>query len=127
MSASHSIKLRLADHSGPYGSLLREVVVRPTGAHRDFLDTPEIVYDLAQFVGGSAASRIREMYRSRTRRCIVWFIGREHRPDVLKHALMYVHHAVRGENDPGHWNTCFNGGGKGIPREDILKVEWLDG
>lgn len=127
MSGSHSMKLALADESGPYGSLLRDVVLRPTGAHRDFLDTPEIVYDLAHSVGSTGAAQIIELYRRRTSRCVVWFIGRDRRQDVLKHALMYTYRVIHADGDPNHWNTCFNGRGKTVSFDDILNVEWLDG
>jgi hypothetical protein len=127
MTGSHSVKLTLADKSGPYGSLLRETVVTPTGAHRDFLASPEIVYDLAHSIAGPRAAEVLDLYRARTNRCVVWFANREPRSDVIKHALAYVHHVVRGDDDPGFWNTSFNGGGVGVPASDIVKVEWIDG
>ena len=129
MSGSHSMKLMLADRSGPYRFLLlRDVVVRPSGAHRDYLDTPEIVLTyLAHSVGGESTAQILDLLRNRTSRCVVWFVGRERREDVLKHALMYVYRVIHSDGDPNHWNTCFNGDGKTVPFRDILKVEWLDG
>jgi hypothetical protein len=48
MSGSHVMKLALTEASGSYASLLRDVVVQPQPPHRNFLDSPEIVYDLNQ-------------------------------------------------------------------------------
>jgi hypothetical protein len=126
MSGSHSMKVALGARSGPYGSLLRETVVRPTGAHRDFLDTPEIVFDLAHSVGGTSAPAILDLYRQRTCRCVVWFVARDPRRDVTKFALMYAWSCAQSSDDPGYWNTCFNGGGIAVPSSDIVKIEWLD-
>lgn len=125
VSGSHSTKLVLIDTSGPYGSLLRTTVVHPTGAHRDFLDAPEIVIDLARSIAGSRAEEVLEMYRSQTRSCVVWFLGRESRRDVIVRSLAYIHDAMGENDDPGFWNTCFNGGGLRVLRSDIVRIEWL--
>lgn len=127
VSLSHSAKLAMRDRSGPYASLLREAVVRPTGNHCDFLVNPEIVYDLAERIGGARANEILALYRARTRPSVVWFVGVVSQGHALMHALMYVRSAELADGDPLHWNTCFDGQGRPVPRADILKVEWLDG
>jgi hypothetical protein len=126
-SASHVTKLALIEKIGPYGSLFREVGVHPTGAHGDFLDSPEIVCDLARSIGGARAEEILDLYRLRAARCVVWFIGREPRSNALTSAIKYVHAIAQNDDEPGHSNTCFDGHGQAVPSADIVKVEWLDG
>lgn len=125
MSGSHSAKLDLLGRSGPNGSLLRDAVVAPSGAQRDYLFCPEIVEDLAEHMGGPHASDVLDLYRRRTHPCIVWFVSRDKRPDAISRALMYAWASVNEDEDPGFWNTCFEGWGRKVPFADIVRVEWL--
>lgn len=124
-SPSFCMKLQRLPLQGPNGSLLRDAVLRPKRPQRDFLRSPEIVDDLAEERGGERFGEIVAEYRRRTKSCIVTFQSREPRVDVVKQALAYCHGSLHGQDEPTHWNTCFNGGGRPVLASDILKVEWL--
>lgn len=111
---------------GPFGQLVRESVVRPTGVIHDYLRAPEIVEDLAGTLAGSGGARLLAEFRRSTVPCVVSFSSTEQRGDVAAIALLYCYLNTWGCAPDIEGNTCYDGGGRAISSCDIIAVDFLD-
>jgi hypothetical protein len=126
-SGSYAAKLNRLNIQGPSASLLMDAAVNPGSTHRNFLESPEIVEDIAREIAGfEPANDILNRYRESTEACVVSFRSREARPDVVSRTLAYLHSSMRGGSDPVFWNTCFDGAGQAVPPADIVDVQWIE-
>jgi hypothetical protein len=125
ISGSFAAKRSRLEVQGPSASLLRDAAVNPGTTHRNFLESPEIVEDIAMEIGGPRFEEILARYKAKTTPCLVSFRSEDARPDVVVRALAYLHSTIRGGSDPVFWNTCFDGEGRRVPPADIVQVEWL--
>lgn len=124
--AAYSLKVTDPTHQGPYAFLIRDVPLRPrdTLSH-DYLGVPEIVADIGQSFTDQFGHDLREAYRQATCSCLVHFDSDVPREDAVWAALYYVYRATWGTGLCIEANTCFDGEGKTIPRDRIVKVEFL--
>lgn len=123
--AQYHRKLACGLADGPYAVLVREVLLRPseTGSH-DFLNVPEIIEDICMSYEEGLGHNLHGAFVMATRPCIVKFVSREVRSDAVAAAVTYVHRRLRHEDLFLKCNTCFNGEGRRISPEHILKVDW---
>jgi hypothetical protein len=124
-SFSYASKLGSLAKQGPCASLLREAAEKPGSEHCNFLDAPEIVVDICQHLFGNEADAVLEEYRNHTRPCVVSFVSRAVRGDVIGRALWYLHDCMLNKEERTFSNTCFDGHGIAVPSVDIVAVDWL--
>ena len=114
-------------HWGPYALLVREAALRPQeiGNH-DYLGTPEIVEDICQCFEDQFGRDLLGAYQAVTRPCLVHFVSDAPRPDTVPVALAYACAALRKE-PLTHWgNTCYDGEGRAVPADQIVRIEFLE-
>jgi hypothetical protein len=68
---------------------------------------------------------LKKMYQEHTKPCIVKFIRKSASHRHIATALLYLYCRHRSLDIVPACNECYSGGGEGVKREDILKVEWL--
>jgi hypothetical protein len=124
-TSSYLSKLGQLKIEGPCAFLLREAPLRGSRSDRKYLESPEIVEDIANELAPGRANEVLDAYRTRTAPCIVAFRAYEARTDVAVRALAYCYAALHASEDPFRWNTCFWGRGCAIAATDIVDVEWL--
>lgn len=100
---------------GPFGHLVKDAAFSPVQNH--FFQAPEAVVDLGFDL---------DAFRTATVPCVVKFRATEPRDDVAELALFYAYLASWGK--PADWDcsTTWGGDGQAVPREDIVKVEFLE-
>ena len=115
-----------SSEDGPFGLLIRESAMAACHSPRfvNYFDLPELVdyicrADILQ--GTDLAGE----YRARTKPTIVKFRTKCHRADELRVAVFYAYAKRHGLDVTESCNWCYCGKGRGIPKEDILKVEVL--
>lgn len=93
---------------GPFGHLVKDTAF---SAH------PEAVVDLGFDL---------DAFRTATVPCIVKLRATEAREDVAELALFYAY--LASWSKPADWDcsTTWGGDGQAVPREDIVKVEFLE-
>ena len=79
---SYSGKMQSLNCQGPDAFLIRDTAMNPLDGS-SFLDAPEIVRDLAEKHGGNRSPEVLDEYKKRTSPCIVSFISKIQRADVL--------------------------------------------
>jgi hypothetical protein len=124
-AAQYARKLGFGLANGPYAVLVREMLLRPseTGSH-DFLSVPEIIEDICMSYEDAFGADLRDAFVKATRPCIVKFASREVGYASVAAAITYVHRTLRREELLLECNTCFDGEGRRISAEAILKVDW---
>ena len=123
-----SEKLRNPLHWGPFAFLVREVATsaRRLGQH-DYLAMPEIIEDLCEDISMASGLDILPVFEKRWLPAIVKFKApaKDSAPFALAVALCYLR-SCQLEGGPDRNSVwCFDGKNEGIPRQDILKVEWV--
>lgn len=122
----YHLKTANAIHWGPHALLVREAALRPReiGNH-DYLGTPEIVEDICQCFEDRFGRDLHRAYQVATRPCLVHFVSDVPRPDTVPVALAYACAALRNEQLT-HWaNTCFDGEGRAVTSDQIVRFEFL--
>lgn len=110
---------------GPFAHLVRAAIFehKALGDHA-YLGVPEFIEDLYLAYEGEFGQELRAEYLRATEPCIVVFqTPGAQRPDVLGAALMYVHCVSRRMDLRRACNTCFDGEGKAVLPEAIVRVE----
>ena len=110
---------------GPFAVLFKEVAIHAPGFNHSYVDTPEMVEDIAGTLLGENYDQLVMRYRSITEPYVVTFIG-EAGGHELSLALWYLHSIVDG--DPSveaadRANTCFNSKGITIDPSRIVRSE----
>lgn len=111
---------------GPYAMLIREVTFhsKEIGNH-DYLKAPEIIEDICFPFQEKYGFDLLTKFQEVTSSCIVkfettdveeWYIG------VVINFLYHKHHNLELNLD---CNACFDNGGKSIPNESLLQIEYL--
>jgi hypothetical protein len=111
---------------GPYGFLVREIIEIPKkiGNH-DYLDTPEIVEDIADCFQDRFGGTLLDDYKDSTVPTIVKF-NAPARGDELGVALFYLYSKIHNLELSYFCNTCFDGEGKAVTKSAVIGVENLD-
>ena len=115
-------------HGGPYAILVREVAehARALGQH-DYLGMPEIIEDLCDEVQAECGMDLLPIFEERWRPAIVKFVAPANAAGefALAVALRYLR-ALELEGAPDRGAVwCFDGENQVVPRERILKVEFV--
>lgn len=128
MGDSHSaflyrMKLNDPDHWGPYGMLVRDVAFSQTNLGSHYLTIPEIIEDISLCFADQFGFDLRSEYIQNSQPCIVKFIDENPHPRCLPPALYYLYSTFQGETLSLSCNTCFDGGGKRVGPQQILRIE----
>jgi hypothetical protein len=112
---AHKEKMQHRTSWGPFGHLVRDAAFSPVQNH--FLRAPEAVVDLGFDL---------DAFRVATVPCLVKFRATDPRDDVADLALYYAYLAAW--RQPADWDcsTTWGGDGHTVPREDIVKIEFLN-
>lgn len=116
---AYALKTSNPIHWGPYAFLVRDAILRPADVTHDYLETPEIVEDIA-----NGDHLLINEFRRISRPCIVKFRSIDPRPDVVEVALYYSYFSLWAKPMNLDTNTHFDAEGKTIPFEDIVGMEY---
>ncbi len=124
----YQTKTRDPFHWGPFAMLVKEVAFVPNRlANHNYLWLPEIVEDICNGYLEKYKVSIHEDVCDALVPCIVKFMVRGSSGiGNVAPAIYYVYKGIRGEPVSYYANTCFDAGGKVIPRSDILKIEYIE-
>lgn len=117
-------------HGGPYAILVREVAdhANALGQH-DYLRMPEIVEDLCDEIQAGCGLNVLPIFEARWKPALVKFVAPagDSGEFALAVALRYLR-AVKLEGKPDQGAVwCFDGENQAVPRERVLKVEFVSG
>ncbi len=113
---------------GPFAVLFKEVAIHAPGMNHSYIETPEMVEDIAGSLLGENYHQLVALYKSITQPYVITFIGSAGHNE-LSLALWYLHSIVAG--DPSieaaeRANTSFNSSGITIPPSRIIKAELIE-
>lgn len=111
--------------NGPFAVLVRDTLLCPSEtASHDFLSVPEVVEDICMSYEEAFRANLRDAYLKATRPCIVKFVACAGGCHAVAAAITYLHRRLREEGLLHECNTSFDGRGRRIPPEAILKIDW---
>lgn len=113
---------------GPFAVLFREVAVHAPGFHHSYIDTPEMVEDIAGALFGENYDQLVMRYKSITKPYVIAFTGEAGKHE-LSLALWYLHSIVDGDapvEAADRANTCFNSNGVAIDPLRIVRYEQVE-
>lgn len=127
---NYHYKLKTPDpfHWGPFAMLVRETAFKPKemGNH-DYLWLPEIVEDICNAYYETYNIKLYDSILKATSPCIVKFLERTDDGNwCLEPAVYYLYLVANNKKLTIDANTCFDGKGHIIPKENILKIEFLN-
>ncbi|MEV4845100.1 hypothetical protein AB0K20_18030 [Micromonospora matsumotoense] len=113
----HKVTARV--DQGPFGSVIRDMVILPAEGHHDYLDIPEIVRDIAGFAGLDLDTR----FRASTTSCVVKF--RDDRVDEGHVAVALTYLLASARNEPLDQGCAYypTRAGTAVPSHDIVAVD----
>ena len=127
---NYHYQLKVPDplHWGPFAMLVKESAfhAHEIGNH-DYLELPEIIEDICNAYLNKSGLSIHAEVGKILVPCVVKF--RREAENGLRGigpAIYYYYKSIRKESFSRNANTCFDAGGKIIPRENILKIEYQD-
>jgi len=113
-------------HWGPHAFLVRDVPLQVSETcNHDYLAGPEIVEDICQSFIDRFGQNLIGLFRAATCPCLVKFTSTIQRPDAVTCALYYLYCHFWDDGFPIDANTCFDGEGQTIPKEDIVDIEFF--
>lgn len=115
-------------HAGPYAMLVRESAFRSQemGNH-GYLWLPEIVEDICNGDHDSSGVAIHDTVCASLIPYVVKFWSRKQtNQSCVEAAMYYLYRTAHGQKLSDYANTCFDGEGCAIPREQIVKIERAD-
>jgi hypothetical protein len=117
---------------GPFGLLFYEGAAHPSGLNGRYIDSPELIVDLAGEMLGENSIHLINRFKEESHPHIVHL--RFSPPDktkTLSRALLYTYLThVDGQNSCDVANSnphCFDGNGVAIPPENIIEIEKIAG
>lgn len=111
---------------GPYALLIYNKKFEGTFVKTGFLEFPEIIEDICNGYQNSYNESIHNTVKNSLVPCIVKFKSRRRlNRSYISGALYYLYKICHKEELSIHSNRCFDGEGKLIPYEDIIKIEYL--
>lgn len=115
-------------HWGPYAMLVRETAFRSKEmCNHDYLWLPEIVEDICNAYHEAYNIELYDSVLKATSPCIVKFLERTEDGNwCLEPAVYYLYLVTNNEELTIDANTCFDGKGRIIPKENILEIEFLN-
>jgi hypothetical protein len=110
---------------GPYAILIREMAFAPKAyGNHDYLGIPEIVDDICACFQQYGGINLRKIYLRRTRPCIAKFIDSATDREYVKSAIKCVYLLNHETRLVALDTDSFDGGGRPIPPDRILKIEF---
>jgi hypothetical protein len=121
-------RMKLANarlHGGPHALLIREAAIEAAedSLYWNYFKIPEIVDDICNCFPYRVD--LRHKFITNTAPCIVKFIDDVADTHTLSMALIYAYHKYRNLDLLPASNCCFPSKGVSIPKDRILKVEFL--
>ena len=112
-------------HGGPFAFLVRQIALACDDRYHNYLTIPEIAEDICLYCQHIFKLNLRERYINSTVPCIIKFIDHIPKTNALGTALLYTYNHYQGSGLSEWCNLSFSGQGKPIPKDRILKVEFL--
>lgn len=111
---------------GPFGILVKEIAFCAKDLHNsDQLKIPEIVEDICRCYPSKYGVDLKARFRDKTKPCIVKFYDNNTSLEYLRRALLYLYYKYHSLKFEHLCYTCFDGKGKKIAPEQILRVDFL--
>jgi len=122
----YNMKTKYKYLGGPYALLIYNKKFEGTGVKTKYFEFPEIIEDICNGYQNSYNELIHTTVKNSLVSYIVKFKSRR-RLDrrCISAALYYLYNICHNEELSIYSNTCFDGKGKLIPYEDIIKIEYL--
>lgn len=114
---------------GPYALLIRDTAFNQDELHNhDYFRVPEIVEDICIVLQERHGVDLLPVFTEKTRPCIVKFVDDNAKSYCLGRALYHLYHVRKGDRcaPVSPCSTGFDGKGKKIPKNRILKIEFPD-
>jgi len=123
----YNLKTHDHHHSGPYAMLVRDAAFNAKHINNhDYLGVPEIIEDICNGYREAYGCCIYSTIVAALKKCIVKFESSkcisEH---LIAPALLYCWCKANAADFHPFANTCFDSGGKAIPKGRIIRVEFL--
>lgn len=128
LDSAFQYQLKFKDnlHWGPYAMLIREVAFNSNEIkNHDYLDVPEIIEDICNPFFEKYEFDLLDRFRQATTPCIIKFKTAFSDEEHLGIVINFLYHKHRNIELNMDCNTCFDGEGKIVPFESILKIEYL--
>jgi len=123
----YRMKVNDSRHWGPHGLLVRDVAFHSEQlGNVDYFAAPEIVEDICKCFAHTGRGYLRRAFLENTKPCIVKFFEDTSSPCCLAAALQYLYVMYRQNTLTRGCNACFDGKGMAVPKDRILKIEFLD-
>jgi hypothetical protein len=108
-------------HHGPYASLVRAHTLNPIEGQHDYLNSPEIIEDIARCLGLGLQTR----FEAQARSCIVKFRHSEVNQHTVEVALLFVLAWIHGQ--PLALSSVYGIDCQGaVPAADVMYVDEID-
>jgi hypothetical protein len=125
---SFSVIAKQGEHDeGPFASLIRDVVIHSPGAYHNYLQSPEIVEDIAGALLGKNYDALLKRFKDVTKPYLVAFRA-ESQGDEISCALWYLKLISDGHSTieaAAGANTCYCGNGITIFPDQIRSIEQI--
>jgi hypothetical protein len=110
---------------GPFAVLIKDVAIHAPGFAHSYIETPEIVEDIAGALFGTNYIHLVERFKAISKPYIISFSEKACDYE-LRHAVWYLYLVESGEDkidSSGSASTCFDSRGSKIPPEKIKTIE----
>jgi hypothetical protein len=118
---SYRLKFAAPTHQGPFASLVRDHTVAPIGGEHNYLQSPEIIEDIA----GSVGLGLQTLFEAQATSCVVKFRHRRVNQRTVEAALLYL--AARVNDQPLGRGGVYGVNCEGaVPAVDVAYVDEMD-
>jgi hypothetical protein len=111
------------DQQGPYGTVVRELLLDPGGIIGDYLARVELVIDLGRAFEARCGIDLDARFRAATEPYVVTFRSSIVTASALEAALWFAYEWLRKGRLTNGSDVAYRGAGIGVPPEDVLAVE----
>lgn len=125
---STSLMGKQGEHDeGPFAFLIKDVAIHAPGTHHSYVNTPEMIEDIAGILLGENFNQLVSLFQKITTPCVVTFIA-DSKGYEIPYALWYLKLTEDGKSKieaASTANTCFCGDGSIISPKQIQNVEFI--
>ncbi|MEU0077734.1 hypothetical protein ABZY58_07475 [Micromonospora tulbaghiae] len=117
----YRLKFASPVHQGPFASLVRDHTVEPINGQHDYLRSPEIVEDIAGYIGLG----LQRLFEARATSCVVKFRHREVNQHTVEAAMLYL--LARVHEQPLDGGSVYGLDCQGaVPAEDVVYIDEIN-